>query len=286
MKPTQRQLYAERIERAVCLLQDHGAESPPSVSDLASAAAMSEYHFHRVFRLMTGESVGAVMRRVRLARTLPDLQRQATVGRAMGASGYGSQQSFSRAFRATTGTTARAVRVDGAELDRIADMLRSRGTLDPVPLSIEIVSLEPFRLLAVRNVGGYAELNAGFHRVFELVLEQVPADDLHGIYGLPHDDPRFTPAEECRFDCALAVGSAGHAAGGLSEMRLGGGEWLRLDHRGDYDALHERIDELYAAALTTVDREIGSAPLFIHYFDDPEQVPEPKLRSAVYLPLA
>jgi DNA gyrase inhibitor GyrI len=79
-----------------------------------------------------------------------------------------------------------------------------------------VISVEPLRLLAIRNIGGYAELNAGYTRLFDLVLAQLPPEALQGIYGVPHDDPRFTEPENCRFACALAVGDAGDATGELT----------------------------------------------------------------------
>ena len=53
MKPDQRSRYATRIERAIALLERSLVKGDvPSLADLAAEAAMSEYHFHRIFRLM------------------------------------------------------------------------------------------------------------------------------------------------------------------------------------------------------------------------------------------
>ena len=72
MKPSQRRMSAERIYRVVRHLEgippDEGA---PSLTELASVAAMSEFHFHRIFRVITGETVGDALLRIRLARTIP-----------------------------------------------------------------------------------------------------------------------------------------------------------------------------------------------------------------------
>lgn len=61
--------YAQRINRAIELLTErlnHG--SVPALEDLADAAALSSFHIHRVFRLMTGETVNEAVRRIRLAK--------------------------------------------------------------------------------------------------------------------------------------------------------------------------------------------------------------------------
>jgi AraC family transcriptional regulator len=286
MKPNQCQGYAERINRVLLLLEQSDPEALPSLDAMASAAALSPYHFHRVFRLMTGETPAVALRRIRLARSLPDLAAGTSVMAATASSGYGSSQAFARALRDTAGASATELRSDPARLNQLAERLRSPGEdARDAPLEVTVVSLDPFRLLAVRNVGDYAELNGAYSRLFEAVLDQLEPEDLQGIYGVPHDDPRFVPANRCRFDCALAVGDKGQAGSGLSELKLGGGHFLCLRHLGDYDRLHDTIDLAYVAVLTGTTREIAPSPLFIHYLDDPEEVAEAVLRSDIYLPL-
>jgi AraC family transcriptional regulator len=64
--------YDQRIGRAVDLLERQVRNGePPSAAELAEAAAMSLYHFHRIFRLMTGETANEASTRVRLAGSLP-----------------------------------------------------------------------------------------------------------------------------------------------------------------------------------------------------------------------
>ncbi len=286
MKSDQRLAYAERISRGIALLEGSDPDAPPSLDEMASAAALSAYHFHRIFRLMTGETPATAIRRVRLARALPDLAEDTTITAAAASSGYASSQGFARALRVTAGASASELRADPARLDRLAARLRAPGDEAlGAPLEVTVVSVRPFRLLALRNVGDYAALNEGYGRLFEAVLAQIPSEALQGIYGVPHDDPRFVPADRCRFDCALAVGEAGRAEAGLAELTLGGGDFLRLSSRGDYDRLHETIDLAYVAALTSTTREIAVSPLFVHYLDDPEEVAEADLRADIFLPL-
>jgi AraC family transcriptional regulator len=211
----------------------------------------------------------------------------AKVTAAGGSGGYGSSQSFAKALRRETGNSATELRANGNLLEELAKrMSLPDKAANGSPLSIRVDSIEPFRVLAIRNVGDYAELNGAYSRLFDLVLEQVEAAEVEGIWGIPFDDPRIVPPGQCRFDCALATGGKGHATGELREVLLGGGDHLILRQLGDYDRLHDRIDDLYATAMVLVGREPADAPLFVHYLDDPEEVSEANLRSDVLLPLA
>lgn len=288
MKQTQRRNYADRIDRVIAALEcEEFGNGAPTLEKLAGIAALSPHHFHRVFRLMTGETVGEALRRLRLSRSLPELAAGAGVTVASGASGYASTQAFARVLKDETGTSATRLRADPARLHRLLEDFRAPAQRTAgAPLAITVVSIDPFRLLAIRNVGDYAELNAGYGRLFELVLQQLSPEELQGIYGIPHDDPRFVPADQCRFDCALRVEQEGAATEELSELTLGGGEHLCLRHLGDYDRIQESIDLLYASVLSGQAHELADAPMFIHYLDDPEEVAEAELRADIYLPLA
>ena len=73
---------------------------PPSIEKLAAEAAFSRFHFQRMFRALTGESVNELVRRVRLERAAYRLRREsvAVIEVALDA-GYDSAEAFSRAFR-------------------------------------------------------------------------------------------------------------------------------------------------------------------------------------------
>ena len=290
MRHNQRMLYAERIERAVKHIENSVSRGDaPTLEELADVAAMSPYHFHRIYRIMTGEAPGETVRRIRLARSVSALAERRPIGDAAENSGYATSQAFARAFKAAFGSCASEVRDRPALLDAIlSDLRKPRCGTDGASsaLDIQVISLEPFRVLTIRNVGDYAELNAGYERLFGLVLQQVEECALQGIYGIPLDDPRFTPASKCRFDCALAT-EAGQSAGELDNRQIAGGDYVRLGRVGNYDDLHEAIDLAYAYAVDVLDRAVANQPLVLHYLDDPEEVEdEQRLRADILLPLA
>lgn len=283
MRTAQRVNYAERVERAIARLEALVAGGKaPSLADLADAAAMSDYHFHRVFRLMTGEAVGDAITRVRLAGSIPALARGG-LSAATGQSGYATGQAYARAMKSTTGSTPTALRSDPHLARRVSGGL-AMPRADDAAMRIEVVEAAPLRLLAVRNVGAYEELNAGYGRLFDLVLAQVDPDVLQGIWGIPGHDPRFTPAEECHFTCALDTGTAGKAVGGLEELHIASGVHARLSLTGDYDLLHLHMDALYDQVIEQGLPLAHDLPL-IHYHDDAEEVAPHAQRADIYVRL-
>ena len=277
--------YAARIARAVALIEARsGGDEPPNLAELADAAALSPFHFHRVLRIMTGETVGAAIRRIRLARTLPDLtDGAASITDAAAGSGYATSQTFARAKSQSTGKNASELRADPDLAAEIADHL-SRAPDVEAPLAIEVTSLAPFRVAALRRDGPYETLNTAFDTLFETVFSSVEMDALRGIWGVPLDDPFSVLPEKRRFDCALDVGGAKIESGAVKTVRLGGEKVLAADFTGSYDDVHARFDELYREALRR-NIELAAAPPLICYHDQPDEKPEDELRSTLYLPI-
>jgi AraC family transcriptional regulator len=287
MKTGQRSLYAVRIERAISFIETAAEQGEtPALGDVASAAAMSDYHFHRIFRLMTGETVADAIGRIRLGASLPELEKG--IGEATGKSGYATSQAYARALKGKTGATPTLLKANEEARAMAGETLAKPAAASDgsaPPLRIEIASFEPLRVMAIRNVGDYRELNQGYGRLYGLLGERALAEAIVGIYGIPHDDPRHVPPEQCRFDCAFLLDQSVEPEGDLKGIELAGGDYARMDHLGDFDLIHDAIDAVYEWAITH-DQMVDERPLFIHYLDDPDEVPPAEQRAQIWLPLA
>src|SRR5215510_7392392 len=92
--------YADRLERVFTWLATH-LDDAIDLARLADVAALSPYHFHRVYRAVQGETVTDTVRRLRLHRAAVELiTGELPVARIATRAGYGSQEAFTRAFKA------------------------------------------------------------------------------------------------------------------------------------------------------------------------------------------
>lgn len=65
-RATTREARAEAVHRAICVMRDRLSE-PLAHEELAQAALLSQYHFNRVFRIVTGVSPGRFLTALRMA---------------------------------------------------------------------------------------------------------------------------------------------------------------------------------------------------------------------------
>ena len=282
-----------RIERAVSLLADAVASDDeiPGLEQLAAAAAFSPYHFHRVYRALTGETVGHTVARLRMLRALRLLSdpRQSVTDVAF-AAGYETPQAFARAFREVCGASPTELRAQPARV--AAEM--SRLTLAPapsgdgeLPLRVEVVSIEPFRVAALRNTGAYDDLDQVYERLFGWAGERGLLEGLTGLFGMPREDRRDAAPDGYEFDAMLAfdVPFESDTGAGVSAATLGGGRYARVRHVGAFTGLESLTDRVLAQWLPTSGEALREAPLYHQYLDDPEEVPEALLRTDIHIPL-
>jgi AraC family transcriptional regulator, regulatory protein of adaptative response / methylated-DNA-[protein]-cysteine methyltransferase len=90
------------------------AEEAPSLAKLAAGAGLSPYHFHRVFKAITGVTPKAYAAQTRARRAADNLRTADTVTEAIYDSGFNSSSRFYENTDARLGMTPGAIRRGGA----------------------------------------------------------------------------------------------------------------------------------------------------------------------------
>lgn len=116
-KPDQPSLYEQygaKVTKACRLIER--AETLPTLDSLAAAVAMSPYHFHRIFKQITGTTPRQYAAAHREQRVRERLRSGAYVTTAIYDSGYGSNSRFYERASATLGMRPRDYRAGGANV--------------------------------------------------------------------------------------------------------------------------------------------------------------------------
>jgi AraC family transcriptional regulator of adaptative response/methylated-DNA-[protein]-cysteine methyltransferase len=95
-----------------CRLNENSATAP-ALAELAAAAGMSPYHFHRVFKLLTGVTPKAYAAAHRARRVRQELAQGATVAEAIYGAGFNSNGPFYASANEQLGMTPAAFRAGG-----------------------------------------------------------------------------------------------------------------------------------------------------------------------------
>ncbi|HET9140582.1 AraC family transcriptional regulator [Actinophytocola sp.] len=209
--------YVDRINLAI----DHAVRNlaePLRLADLASAAAFSPYHFHRIFSALMGETVLTFVKRVRLERALflMSHRRDLSFTQVAQACGFTSSSDFSRSFRARYGVSPRGLDIDRFRSQRRADLLQTlepqeRHRLrspapggDPAEFTVRLRRVPGRRVAYIRVFRPY---DGGVPAAAERLVAWAQARGLaDGQWlGYQWEDPETVPPELCRYDVGLEV---------------------------------------------------------------------------------
>lgn len=294
MRPETLHDYHQRMLLVLLYIQQH-LDRPLELSELAGVANFSEFHFHRMFRGMMGESVQAHLRRLRLERAALRLRDSdaPVIQIALGA-GFESHAAFSRAFKKQTGCSPTDWR-----------LTNRRCELEPSPTGVhygascEIESFEPLtaggqdmkvgiadmetrKVAFVRHIGPYNQCGKAWET---LCRDLGPRGLLAGgkFIGLSHDDPEVTPPERLRYDACVTVGDDFEAAGPIGVQELPAGRYAVTTHHGPYDNLKDTYNLLFGQWMPANGEKMTDGPSQEYYLNDPESTEPAELLTDIYI---
>lgn len=273
----------QQINKAVLLMATRlDQEQQASLDELAEAAALSKYHFHRIYRLLLGETCQQTQLRLKLAKAGQALTLAKTsVTDAALQAGFTSSQSLAKALQRELGSNATDLRSDPDRLNSVLLELTTPRQLADSPYQVTLVSLAPCTVVSISTLGQYPELNDTYGYLFSVLAEHA---EMQAILGLAYED--VDSDLNARFDCALLVQPLpAQLQPELQLQQLGAQQYLVFRHQGSYETLPDSIDWLYSYCLSHGTYLPDHQPCLHHYLDDPEQVDETFLRTDIYLPV-
>lgn len=307
MKPETRSFYELAVQRAAeQVIAD--LDRALDLQALARGAALSPFHFHRVFRGMLGETPLELHRRLRMERAAWSLLHEDIPVTAIAfAAGYETHESFTRAYRlhydcspsefrqsrepdGPTGT--RPFQVELAARSGIH--FRSQRSEAPIIhfiqgeqiMEVSIKEMQELRVATIPHVGPYNRISEAFARLGELA----GAANLFGpeaaMLAIYHDDPETTPASELRSDAAIAISPHAKVPPGLGEQRLPAGRYACTTHVGPYEQLGDVWARFMGEWLPRSGQRMSDGVSYEIYRNTPGSVPKEKLETELYIPLA
>lgn len=140
--------YFSLIKKAIQYMEDELLEDI-SYSDVAKHVYLSNYHFQRVFSLITDITPGEYIRNRRLSLAGQEITlSEVSIGEMAYKYGYESPESFSRAFKRFHGVSPSKAKKGDVQLNSFNRLVIKLTTEGGTGMNYRIVEKEPFTLLA------------------------------------------------------------------------------------------------------------------------------------------
>ena len=273
--------YEDRMLRVLAHIHDNPA-GDLSLDALADIAAMSRFHWHRVFRAMTGETCAQAVRRVRLHRAASLLvESDLPVAEVARTVGLHNVQSFTRIFKTAYGLTPAAFRDRGAT----PAPLHSPASGDHRMYPIDIETHPARRLAAMPHHGAYTAIGKAFESLGQILSARNLWSQTRDLVGVYHDDPEAVPEDSLRSHAGAILSGDVSVTAPLEEVLLPAGRYAVMHHSGPYAGLAAAYRWMYGTWLPQSGEVPGDHPAIEIYLNGPMDTAPDELRTDVCLPL-
>ena len=274
--------YVQRINKVVAYIKNHLDETL-DLKTLTNEAALSDFHFHRIFKALKGEAIGGYITRLRLEATARLLRYTAlTIEEIAFNIGYETPASLSKAFKKQYGISPTEYRTNKDTYIMKKEIINPDLALK----APKIVTLEPKNLIYVALTGAYESLDYG--KAYEQLWAVIKAQKLFtkGIESIciSYDDPKITEGSLQRSDVCLAIHKLATPQDEVSCKTLAGGKYAVFFYQGSYENLSQVYD---TAVRWVIDHQytLREEPFFEKYLNDARRTPKEKLKTEIYIPI-
>ncbi|WP_041138267.1 AraC family transcriptional regulator [Beduini massiliensis] len=294
--------YQHRINKVQDYIEAHPFESF-TLAELAHVAGFSKYHFHRIFKAVTHESLSQYVHRFKLEKATHLLGQRDDMSITDIAYHLGFTDSavFSRSFKQMYKISPNDYRKnyrknckDQYNISRynqsVSDMGKSVSK-EKVRGQVEIVKVEKMRVAYVRFTGNYGELAEQFsallNRLFKIAQEQHLLDEKTKVLSVYHDHPEFTEPDYFKTSIAVTIAEDVKVDEncGLGVMELPAGQYLVGHFYIEQDHYSAAWDYIYEEWLTTSGYVPCDSCPFEMYMNDHSVDPNNMHLVDIYLPV-
>lgn len=280
--------YRDNINRVIKAIIRHPGDEWTTPT-LASLAGISPFHFHRIFRTLTGETMFAFLQRRRLLRAIELINEDKFSFTEIALEcGFDSGSSLSRAFRKHLGCTPSDYRQQHSSL--LLPPARPR-VIDPAQLPIEIRKVRQRQAVIVERKGiieqDFSQAAAAAFRVLTCELQRVNAwSAIRERIGICPDEASLVPDADARYQAGfLYEGELPLMNEEVRQVTIPAGNWAVSVHQGAHETCWQSWNRLYRDWLPASGHQLGDAAPFEIYLNNRKQVAPDELRTEIWIPI-
>lgn len=232
-----RQVYISKINTVQDYIERH-LEDKLCIEDLATIASFSEFHFQRIYRQITRESLHSYIKRLRLEKAVFLLRsnKRLTIQDIALTVGFSNQASFAKALKDRYKVSASTIKkLNIEEMDKLNNEVSMNGKVCEneiyynIPIERTIRKIEPTKVLYVRHTGPYKRNADLFMKLFTKLYTYASVKNLvredAKWFTIYHDFGNLTMEEKLRLSVCMSITGEIKATGEFGSMDIAGGQY-------------------------------------------------------------
>lgn len=280
MNENRKQTYGERILRVQAFLADH-ADKKLTLMDIAEVAYMSDFHFHRIYKAATGETVFQTYRRFRAYHAKSFIRHHdIPIAKISKNLGFSTPEAFTRFFKQTIGCTPSQWR------HFLSDNLTQQR--NNIMRNVTFTQKDAFQAIGIKHQGSYMLIGPKYERLFTWLGKYNKCPDLKRLYARYYDDPNTVPEEKLRSEVLLELTKTDDLPPLDSDMELitvPAQKYVTVEHKGPYEHLQDTYNWFFGTWLMDPKNQLEFAeqPTLEEYVNSPEDTKPEDLMTLIHV---
>ena len=281
------------LNNALSYIEEHLTEDI-DFNQLAKIALSSEYHFKRMFSFLSGISLSEYIRRRRL--TLAALELKNSDLKIIDVAvkyGYGSADSFSRAFHVMHGILPSEARRECARIKAYPRMTFQLSIQGGCEMNYRIVEKEPFKLVGFKKRVPiiFNGVNPEIAKMYELLTPEVIARlkalsniEPSGIISASTNFSEGRMEEKGELDHYIGVATSSNDIDGFDTLEVTTHTWAVFESIGPFPETLQNIwGRIYSEWFPSSGYESVDGPEIL--WNESKDTSNPKYRSEIWIPV-
>lgn len=271
-------IHHQRIQDMIVHINNHLFDVLDA-DTLSSMSGLSKFHFRRVFRTVTGESVSSYIQRLRLEHIAYLLvSTDYSLNQILEQTNYQTKFSIAKAFKNHFGVSASQYREKYKQLHCEQNM----------HLTPEIRLINPIKIFCIEVGEDYKDklrYKLIWNKLLHYAQEYNKGKKNYKFVSLSMDDPSITPTEKCRFYLGTTIQDDEKTGSEPGVMEIPADRYAIFRHTGDYSQLHNFYRMIYGEWFPESKYRPKTTFSFEMYMNHPASTPRTELITDIYIPV-
>lgn len=278
MKLDSKEYYTIAINKVTNHIENN-ISAPLYLFDLAELSNLSPFHFHKIFKSITGGNLNEYVIRIRLEKAANLLiKTKCKIETIATDCGYSNQESFSRAFVKQFNNTPSKYRKENDVINRKINLnsskIKSQLNIKPT-IKVSI----PIHIAYVRHVGSYKKVGMAWSEILKWKEKNIKDKEIE-LIGISHDNPEITDILNIRYDACVTISKPIKPINKIGYKILQGGKYAIFKYDSSSNSVTEIYDFIYSTWLMENNYQLRDTPSFEVY----SNIQKSKI-NAIYIPI-
>lgn len=291
--------YRNRLNKAFLFI-DENLHSKLSLTSVSEKAFFSPFHFHRIFKLLTGETLNEFITRRRIEKSVPDLlHKKRSISEISHAYGFSDNSAYTKAFKKYYGVSPTAFKnqnpnkfskirqlhskigQDYPDADEYVRVINNLKKWIAMNSNIEIKQIPGQNYVYITCIGPH-ELPAAFHKLVGWAVPNGLMTKEAKLMTIYQDSLKVTEEDKARFRACIQTGNKVEHE--FESASIPSGKYIVGRYEIVFDDFEKAWTGLYAW-MDDNDYERADGDSFEIYHNNFNEHPEKKAIVDLHIPI-